>query len=109
MNRKIAILRGINVGGERKIRMSDLKSLCKKQGWKDVETYIQSGNIIFTSDNQNSDLEEALELAIKEKYRFDVPVIVQNSKKLQTSIDNNPFYNQNIEINQLHLTFLKEK
>src|SRR5690625_5236551 len=109
MNKKIAILRGINVGGKRKIRMSDLKSLCEKLGWKDVETYIQSGNLIFTSDNQNSDLEETLELAIKEKYGFDVPVIVRNSKEFQTSIDNNPFFNKNAEINQLHLTFLKEK
>ena len=97
------------MGGKRKIRMSDLKSLCEKLGWKDVETYIQSGNIIFTSDDQNSDLEEILELTIKEKYGFDVPVIVRNSKELQISIDKNPFFNPDAEINQLHLTFLKEK
>lgn len=106
---KIAILRGINVGGKRKIRMIDLKSLCENLGWKDVETYIQSGNIIFNSDNQNSDLEETLESAIKEKYGFDVPVIVRNSEELQISIDNNPFFNQDAEINQLHLTLLKKK
>lgn len=109
MNKKIAILRGINVGGKRKIRMTDLKSLCETLGWKDIETYIQSGNLIFTSDVPTSELEESLKLTIKEKYGLDVPVIVRSSKELQTSIDSNPFFNKSIEIHQLHLTFLKEK
>ncbi len=51
-NIKIAILRGINVGGKRKILMSDLRSMCEDVGLKKVKTYIQSGNIIFTSDKQ---------------------------------------------------------
>lgn len=109
MNKKIAILRGINVGGKRKIRMRDLKSLCENLGWKDVETYIQSGNLIFSSDDQNSELEETLELEIQKFYGFDVPVIVRNSKELQTSIANNPFIDTGGEINQLHLTFLKDR
>lgn len=109
MNRKIAILRGINVGGKRKILMADLKSLCKKLEWKNVETYIQSGNLIFNSDKSNSELENQLEKAIFRKYGFDVPVIVRDSKGLQNSVDKNPFYVEDADINQLHITFLKEK
>ena len=58
MNKRIAILRGINVGGKRKILMADLKSMCEKLELKNVKTYIQSGNLIFNSDRQNSDLEK---------------------------------------------------
>ncbi len=109
MNRKIAILRGINVGGKRKILMTDLKVLCEKLGWNDVKTYIQSGNLIFNSNKQSSELENTLESAIAEKFGFDVPVIVRSLKELQASIDKNPFIDKAADVNQLHLTFLKEK
>jgi uncharacterized protein (DUF1697 family) len=108
MKRKIAILRGINVGGKRKILMADLKSLCENLGWKNIVTYIQSGNLIFDSDKPNSELEINLEKAITEKFGFDVPVIVRTEKELETSINNNPFFDEDTDIKQLHLTFLKE-
>ncbi len=108
MNRKIGILRGINVGGKRKILMADLRSMCEKLGLKDVKTYIQSGNLIFNSDKPNSELENDLEKAITKKYGFDVPVIVRTEKELENSINNNPFFNKDADIKQLHLTFLKE-
>lgn len=108
MNRKIAILRGINVGGKRKILMTDLKSLCEKLNWKNVKTYIQSGNVIFNSDKTNAELENELEKSILKKMGFEVPVIVRTSKELQISIATNPFINDS-EIAQLHLTFLKRK
>jgi uncharacterized protein (DUF1697 family) len=109
MNRKIGILRGINVGGKRKILMTDLKSMCEELGLKKVTTYIQSGNLIFNSDKPNSELENELEKAITEKYGFDVPVIVRTEKELENSINNNPFFDKDADIKQLHLTFLKEK
>lgn len=109
MNRKIGILRGINVGGKRKILMADLKSMCEKLGLENVTTYIQSGNLVFNSDLSNSELENNLEKAIAEKFGFDVPVIVRTGKELENSINNNPFFAKNADIKQLHLTFLKEK
>ena len=78
-------------------------------GYDDVKTYIQSGNQIFNSNVKNSELENALEKAIAEKYGFSVPVIVRSSKELQTTIDKNPFFDKDIGVNNLHLTFLKEK
>ena len=109
MNRKIAILRGINVGGKRKILMADLKALCEKLGIEQIQTYIQSGNLIFNSEKENHELQAMLESSILEKFGFEVPVIVRDSKELQNSINSNPFYHRNADINKLHLTFLKEK
>ncbi|WP_397447756.1 DUF1697 domain-containing protein [Polaribacter sp. R77954] len=109
MNRKIGILRGINVGGKRKILMADLKSMCEELGLKKVTTYIQSGNLVFNSDKPNSELENNLEKAITEKYGFDVPIIVRTQKELENSINNNTFFEKDVDIKQLHLTFLKEK
>ena len=51
MNIYIAFLRGINVGGQKKIKMADLRTSLEKAGFKDVQTYIQSGNLLITSDS----------------------------------------------------------
>ncbi|WP_405199102.1 DUF1697 domain-containing protein [Christiangramia sp. LLG6405-1] len=109
MNKKIAILRGINVGGKRKILMKDLKLLCEKLGFDQIETYIQSGNILLNSDKDNSELEKVLYEAIQDKYGFQVPVIVRNSEELKVQVTRNPFFDQKTDITRLHLTFLKEK
>ncbi len=109
MSIKIAILRGINVGGKRKILMNDLKSLCEIVGLQNVKTYIQSGNLIFKSNKQNAKIEIDLEKGIAEKFGFDVPVIVRSKKELETVINTNPFLGENADSKQLHVTFLKEK
>ena len=109
MNKRIAILRGINVGGKRKILMADLISMCEKLRLKNVKAYIQSGNLIFNSDRKNAKLENDLEKAIAKKFGFGVPVIVRTEKELENSISNNPFFAKDTDITQLHLTFLKEK
>jgi uncharacterized protein (DUF1697 family) len=94
MEKKIAILRGINVGGKRRILMADLKLLFESFGLKNVVTYIQSGNVIFDSDQLNSELENLFEKGITEKFGFDVPVIVRSSKDLEKAIQKNPFYDK---------------
>ena len=108
MYNKIAILRGINVGGKRKILMKDLKSLCLSLGLKEVTTYIQSGNIVFSSDQSNQDIAIAIETAIFDAYGFEVPVIVFSGEYLKNAVENNPFVNEeDVSVSQLHLTFLK--
>lgn len=107
MFRFISILRGINVGGHRKILMADLKELYLSLGFEDVRTYIQSGNVGFTSKKNVliSELEQLLEKAIFEKFGFDVPVLVRNSEEIQLVEQQNPFLNDADE-EQLHVTFL---
>src|SRR5690606_26753229 len=109
MNKKIAILRGINVGGKKKILMADLRILCENLGWTNVKTFIQSGNLIFNATEENAELGKRLENAITEKYGFDVPVMLRNSEEVQTLIDKNPFYDKQAELGRLHITFLNEK
>lgn len=109
MDKKIAILRGINVGGKRKVLMADLKLLFAGLGFLDVETYIQSGNVIFNSQEELAEISIKIEEAILEKYNFVVPVIVRLVSDLEKSIKNNPFYDGTTnQIKQLCLTFLKE-
>jgi len=111
MNKRIAILRGINVGGNRKIVMVDLKKLFNDLGYEGVQTYIQSGNVIFDpkSTGPDSEIADLIERSISKQYGFNVPVIVLKADQLKDAISSNPFYNQSIsDIGRLHLTFLKE-
>lgn len=112
MDKKIAILRGINVGGKRKILMADLKLIFEYLGFLNITTYIQSGNVIFNSETKLTDNQiiEKIENAINNKYGFSVPLIVKSAKEIEESIKENPFYQENNpDINKLHLTLLKEK
>jgi len=106
MTKYIAILRGINVGGKRKILMADLRDLLTKIGFENVATYIQSGNIAFNHKSKNTqEIEIIIIEAIKDKYDFDVPTIVITPKEIQDIIKNNPF--KNSEESRLHVTFFK--
>jgi len=88
--------------------MGDLKELFKEIGLKEIVTYIQSGNVIFNSPDKTRDIEieNKIEQLIKNKYGFEVPVIIRTVKELNNVIMNNPYAKEN-EINRLHLTFLK--
>jgi uncharacterized protein (DUF1697 family) len=110
MHTYISILRGINVSGQKKIEMAGLKDLYEQLSFKDVSTYIQSGNIVFKSDERRTDqLVEQLEQAISKKYKFHVPVIIRSLEELNTVIASNPFTKDNsIDIEKLHVTFLRE-
>ncbi len=109
MDRKIALLRGINVGGKRKILMADLKLMFCDLGFTDVITYIQSGNVIFnTPEADVAKLENRVEQAILERFGFDVPVIIRTSKELEYVYNHNPFFNESADVKCLYLTFLKE-
>ena len=72
MTKYIALLRGINVGGKRKVLMVDLKDLFSKLGFINCITYIQSGNIIFETpkDDNNQKLADQIQQAIFDKYEF---------------------------------------
>lgn len=89
----ISILRGINVGGHKKVKMADLKSLYETQGFESVTTYIQSGNVIFesTKNLNKTSARDSIEKAIEEKYGFHVPVDIRTNKELEQVVENCPF------------------
>ena len=109
MTKFVAILRGINVGGRRKLPMSDLKELFQNLGYFEVKTYIQSGNVIFSAEAEEKEIEKAVENAIFEAFNFEVPVICRSAEEFKQSASKNPFFEDAaVEIERLHLTFLKE-
>jgi uncharacterized protein (DUF1697 family) len=106
----ISILRGINVSGQKKILMADLKTLYENLGFKNITTYIQSGNVIFEADKKTThQLEQAISKAIENQYKFDVPVIVRTASDLRKLLTTNPFLKaKDINVDKLHVTFLSD-
>lgn len=105
----IALLRGINVGGQKKIKMVELRAMCEKMGFGLVKTYIQSGNIIFESSEKNTaQIENQLCEHIQITFGFDVPVMVMKQTYVEEVLNNNPYLNKDPELDQklLHVTFL---
>ncbi len=111
MTKYIALLRGINVSGQKPIKMADLKSLFEDLKYKNVITYIQSGNVLFDSENSNSDtLANEIADKIKQQYGWDVPVISISSDYLKVVSENSPFINErNESTDRLYVTFLKDE
>jgi uncharacterized protein (DUF1697 family) len=110
MAKRIAILRGINVGGNKRMLMADLMLLLESLKFQNISTYIQSGNVIFDADEKSdtSELSTRIEQAIKEKFGFEVPVIIRTPEDLAALITGNPFLQTHTDTTQLHVTFLKE-
>jgi uncharacterized protein (DUF1697 family) len=92
MPRYLALLRGINVGGHNKVAMSDLRDLAAGLGHADVATYIQSGNLLFTTaETDPAKLADALELEIAARLAMRPAVVVISAAELAQVIADNPF------------------
>ncbi len=95
MKTYIALLRGINVSGQKKIKMADLKTMFETIGCTAVQTYIQSGNIVFDhAEETNDKLGLYIKEAILEHFGFEVPVLIVTPQKLADIFSNNPFSEQ---------------
>lgn len=87
----IALLRGINVGGNSIIKMADLKSVFEKEGLKNVSTYINSGNVLFeTEENDQVKLEKILENAVLKNFKINNPIVVISDKEFRTVVNEIP-------------------
>ena len=108
MGSYLSILRGINVSGQKMIKMTDLKSLYESLGFKNVITYIQSGNVVFESKN-NKNLASTIEQKIKEQFGFDVPVIIRTKDEMKVIVEQNPFLkDKKTELDKMHVTYLAD-
>ena len=91
----VSLFRGINVGGNRIVPMNELKSLHEALGFRDVITYIQSGNVVFTSDETDpARLAQQIEESFAQKFGFRSQVMVRTSAELEEIIASNPFQKQ---------------
>lgn len=105
----VALLRGINVGGSTVIKMEALREVFESLGFKNVKSYIQSGNIVFESTRASEEnLARKIEIAVESKF-FKAPVLVRSREAIENVIANNPFAETDFDEKQLHVVFLKDK
>lgn len=92
----IALLRGINVGGKNKIKMSELKRVFEMIGLNNVQTYIQSGNVIFKSNETEKPLRKKIEHEIEDSFGFSVTVVLRTATEFDQIIKNYPFTEEEV-------------
>lgn len=107
----IALFRGINVGGHKKVKMDLLRKLHESLGFRDVRTYVQSGNIVFKTDNVDSvKIVRLIESGFEKTYGFPAKVIVRTGEELGQIVEKNPFQAQaGKEAKFLHVVFLADR
>jgi len=106
----ISLLRGINVSGQKQIKMDQLKSVYESLGFTRVATYIQSGNVVFDSKAAAAaKLNAKISAALAAQFSFEVPVILRTAAELDQLVRRNPYTGQrNVDVSKLHVVFLPE-
>jgi uncharacterized protein (DUF1697 family) len=109
MQTYIAILRGVNVSGKNSLKMVDLKNLMENLNYKNIKTYIQSGNVLFNSSAiDTKKIADKIEEKIKQQFGMLVPVIVMSKEELEQTFAINPFLKKVTGIEHLYCTFLSD-
>src|SRR5215471_10213605 len=108
MMRCVSLFRGINVGGNQIVRMDALKELHISLGLRNVQTYIQSGNVVFSSDVADvTQVQKVIEDGFAQKFGFPVKVMVRTAREFNAIVENNPCQNQPMrESNRIVVMFL---
>ncbi len=98
MKRYIILLRGINVSGKNKLPMADLRDILHELEFQNIQTYIQSGNIILDSEASKELICQKIKEAIVTKFGYDVPVLARNVEEWKKTLENYPFSLENEKI-----------
>jgi len=106
----VAMLRGINVGGNKSIKMDKLRASLEALGLEQVKTYIQSGNVVFKAAKVTpAAISTKIEASIPKTFGFQVSVITRTADEINEAIAGNPFLKQpGIDPEKLHIAFLSE-
>ena len=106
----IALLRGINIGPHKRMKMEKLRATCEAIGFEQVQTYVQSGNVVFRARKFTTpSLSSRLEERIVRDFGFPAPVIMRTVEEMGKVIADNPLLKEKqIELEKLHVTFLAE-
>jgi uncharacterized protein (DUF1697 family) len=107
--RQVIMLRGINLGPNRRVPMADLRALLSEAGHGDVRTYVQSGNVVLESAATPAELERQAAALISERFGFDVPVVVRTGRQLAAVVKRNPLGDVAVEPKRYQVTFLADK
>lgn len=107
MNTYIALLRGINVGGNNKLPMKELVAVLEDLGLKNVRTYIQSGNVVFQTEREDrSALSQEITAAIGQSHGFSPAILLLNVDELRTALGQNPYPEGESEPKSVHFFFM---
>ena len=106
MTSYVALLRGINVGGRHSVPMADLRACCAALGLSDVSTYIQSGNIVFSSAEDPGELTVTLAEGLEAQFGFAIPVMIRDAAQIEAVATAHPFSELQLEEKFLHVMFL---
>ena len=104
MNTYIALLRGINVGGHNKIKMKELENIFIELGFKEVKTYIQSGNVVFKAD-ENLAVSERIEALLSKEKGLDIKILLIEAGKFGEILRRNPFAGSNFDEKAVYVSF----
>ena len=108
--RYVALLRGINVGGNTMIKMVELKSTFEKLGFKDVVSYINSGNLAFDAAKASEEkICTKIEKAIEKDFGKAIPVMIREQSSIKKILDNNPFHGAYESHKLMHVLFMKNE
>jgi uncharacterized protein (DUF1697 family) len=110
VNSYAALLKGVNVGGRGKVSMQDLRALFESLGMRDVETYVQSGNVVFKTNKSDADrMRKMIEEKIAADLGMEVTVLIRSAAELEAVLCNNPFSDRAADDATKHVTFLAEE
>jgi uncharacterized protein (DUF1697 family) len=111
MKTHLALLRGINVSGQKLIKMEDLRRLLTAAGFQNVATYIQSGNVFVDSEEKaKAKVGAQIKEIIKSAYGWDVGILMLDLPYLKRTVANNPFLKeQDVDLKQVYVAFLSDK
>src|SRR5580658_1888833 len=85
------MLRGINVGGRNRVAMPELRAVVESLGYRDVRTYVQSGNAVFSGSGKTATVAERLASAVRDELGVDAPVVVRTSPEMADALRSSPF------------------
>jgi uncharacterized protein (DUF1697 family) len=106
---RVALLRGVNVGGKNKLPMRDLAAFFEESECRNVRTLIQSGNVVFTANAKVClGLASAIAVKISERFGYTTPLIIRTFDEMREVIANNPFLTPEVNEDSLHVMFLAD-
>ncbi len=105
----LALLRGINVSGQKLIKMDALRALFEAQGCDNVKTYIQTGNVIFNHREEDADkMKQMIEAFIEKEYGFFVPTIIRSRDEMNAVLEANPYLARpDANVKQIYIAYLE--
>ena len=106
----VALLRGIYVGGKNMLPMSALVAMFEAAGCAAVESYIQSGNVVFKADKALADdMPMLVGKRITKQFGYEIPIVMRSARELEHVARTNPFLKPGVDINLLYVAFLSER